>query len=247
MFKMYLLLFLNFLVIQKNEASPFLYNVASVLTSASGASSVPQNSENIADLRKSDRQVAQPDTDPVSENENGFVFNEDPQTNNGFVPNLIQKKVSKLLRKFLYINMFANSGNKPTSTTDDDFDREKEEFDKEFEQDFGMNNTSVNITGIHSVIDVVLPGNSTNENIVLPNEIILFDENGKIENTKETKKTKVPMMDKRKDKIQDGTSRFSPGDVGVFFVELFGSLVGLLYGAAAQLNRPSGSNNPPLI
>ncbi|XP_044746285.1 uncharacterized protein LOC123307877 isoform X2 [Coccinella septempunctata] len=246
MFKIPLLFILQFLVINQYEAKPFLYNVASVLTSASSASSVPQNSENIADLRKSDRQVIRPETPLVEENVNGFTFNEDPQTNNGFVPSLIQKKVSKILRKFLYINMFANSGSKPTTTTDEDFDREKEEFDREFEQDYGKNNTSVNITGIHSVIDVVLPSNITEEISVHPNEIILFDENGIIEKRKEIQK--ITDTKKKNDRLQDvGILRFSPGDIGVFFTELFGSLVGLAYGAAAQFNRPTGGQNRALI
>lgn len=218
--------------------------MASVITSASGSSSVPQNSINIADLRKSEKQIQRQET-ALEENENGFTFNEDPQTNNGFVPSLIQKKVSKILRKFQYLNMFANSGNKPTTNTDDDFDREQEEFDREFENDYGKNNSSVNITGIHSVIDEILPQITTEEVVILPNEIILFDENGVIDN-KGVNKVVVPVMEMRNDRIQNGISRFSPGDIIVFFTELFGSLVGLAYGAAAQLS-PFGGNNQALI
>ena len=40
---------------------------------------------------------------------------------------------------------------------------------------------------------------------------------------------------------------FSPANIGVFFLELIGSLVGLAYGAAAQLNHPGSTTTPTSI
>ncbi|KAK9883976.1 hypothetical protein WA026_004911 [Henosepilachna vigintioctopunctata] len=236
MSKLYVIVFL--LILHKSYGSPFLHNIATFLTSASGSSSLPEKTENIADLRKfRDSYFEKQQVSPRA-HDNEFSFDEDPQTNNGVVPTIIQKKVTKLLRKLAFITMFVNSGSNP-STTDEDFNSGKDELDTEFDKEFGVNNS----TGLAS--NVTTNDNSTSlldKDEISPNEIVLFDENGRVEKVPKNKNQLKLSKDIKSQKQQEPTNkiagflRFSPNDIGLFFLEALATFVGLAYGIVSQSN-----------
>ncbi|KAL3285720.1 hypothetical protein HHI36_000248 [Cryptolaemus montrouzieri] len=141
--------------------------------------------------------------------------------------------------------MFANSGKNP-STTDEDFDSEKDSSDEGFEEDPIIKKLNLTVTSLNS-----MPSSDSEQVILLPNEIVLFDENGKIERTT-VKALRMKPDEDNEDQDQDATAsdrvglyRVQANDVSLFFSELLGGLYGLVYGAAAQINRTIGAAKSP--
>ncbi|EFA05417.1 hypothetical protein TcasGA2_TC015593 [Tribolium castaneum] len=186
-------------------AKPFLYNAPQALTSfvssASAASSGPQG--NIADLRRQPAKLQDElDNDDFFKDEEDSLQQPEVEEEmpNDAPPGIFRQKINKLIQKYRFFTSLTNSA---TPSNDDDFQREFDDFDKEFEEDVGKNN---NLT----------------ENL------------GYFYNKPSVKSGKQ----------EASASRFSPSNIGVFFMELIGSLVGLVYGAAAQLNYPGTTVAP---
>ncbi|RZC32996.1 FA desaturase domain containing protein [Asbolus verrucosus] len=180
---------------------PFLYHAPQALTSlVSSASAASSGSlSNIAKLPKLD------DDDFFKESlENSRNQNEEEGMKNEASPSLIQNKINKIVQKIRFLSMLTNSGNH----NDDDFQKERDAFDKEFEEDFGKEE--------------------------------LVEGSGYFYN----KPDKVQIGAKQ-ETTENNRININPANIGVFFMELIGSLVGLAYGAAAQLNYGGSTTAPP--
>ncbi|XP_044261663.1 uncharacterized protein LOC123009427 [Tribolium madens] len=182
-------------------AKPFLYNAPQTLTSfissASAASSGPQG--NIADLRRQPAKLQDEiDDDFFKDEEDNLQQPEVEEMQNDAPPSLFRQKINKIIQKYRFFSSLTNSA---TPSNDDDFQREFDDFDKEYEEDVNKNNLTENLGYFY---------------------------NKPVKNAKQ----------------EASTSRFSPANIGVFFMELIGSLVGLVYGAAAQLNYPGTTVAP---
>lgn len=202
-------------------AKPFFYDsgssLTSFVTSASSASSGFPISGNIADLRTKKFQQLN-EKQPAADDE---VPNFEQDTNE-VAPSLLQKKINKVLGKLRFIyelssgsNNNNDANNNNNSNNDDDFDMELEDFDKEFEND-NKNRTDLNANDF-------------------------FPE---INRTEAIKGYVYGAPEKIQESVQEKRFNFDPASIGVYFLELIGSLVGLTFGAAAQMNYQSTTKSP---
>ena len=182
-------------------ATPLLQNTIQSLSS-----SIPwapsSYGSNIADLHKSKRFTHK------AKYQEEDIKKEQPLEvdNNEALPGLLQKKISKVLRKLQLISQLARSiVPKPTEKYDPDFD-------------------------------------------------VDFDENDNVDNTTRTDDfdTKTPPNDNEDVETVDeeqssptGTFQLSPRAIGVYFTDIVGSLIGLIYGIAGQLSNSNSSE--PLV
>jgi hypothetical protein len=188
-----------FQFVQQTLSSPFLYSAPQALTSLiSSASAGSGPVLNVADLR-GDKPLKLQDSlddddffkDSIDAVQNGEEMKDE------MPPSLLQRKINKIVQKIRFVMMLTNT----PSPSDDEFQKEQDEFDKEFEQDFGKQD--------------LVEGSG-----------YFYDK---------------PVQKSAKQEASAGRGTFNPSDIGVFFMELVGTLVGLAYGAAAQLNYNGGT------
>lgn len=184
--------------------------ITDFISSASAASSSSGPSDNIADLTKSARPKKLQD-DKHPDNDDDFFRNldltaGDPQTQNDVVPDIIQKKIGNILRKIQFFTSLSGSGRPGGGNADGE--GSLEDFDDEFDEE---------------------PAGTTE----------------KTEQDGGDKKQQVEIVPETASEGQQQTGTEKPvepsklteaaNNLAVFFMELIGSVVGLAYGAVAQI------------
>ncbi|KAJ8971256.1 hypothetical protein NQ314_000797, partial [Rhamnusium bicolor] len=206
----FLNVFLTLCVLKSVCSKPFLYSAPRALTSlassASASASSPSESiTNIADLRRKQQKAAalQEEKQLVEEDDDGAGFLEgDEDANNEAAP------------------MSGSSGNGDTSNKtvngqDNDFKKELEEFDREFENDVLNKKDEENNTEGGTFQKVIYPHSDS----AVPIKVS-FNINEKTVNRKQTEE----ITEGRDDDQFEDTSMSKLGQIGVFFAELLGSL-----------------------
>ncbi|XP_019878384.1 uncharacterized protein LOC109606262 isoform X6 [Aethina tumida] len=216
---------------QRCASTPFLYNPSSLPALISSASAPnPSVNSNIADLRMKKLERLQEEKEGPVEEEDVKVVED-----NEAAPTLLQKKIGKILAKLRFIAQFSRFGNNEPSQEEDDFDKE-----------FNDEGTSKNRTIIFTQT-----ANEANETAKLTQTADEVEPTASVESleeletpTKQDKPDRITIniqTDKIKRESPKGNLSIKPSDIGVFFMEVLGSILGLAYGAVAQ----AGQNNAP--
>lgn len=206
------------------RAKPFLYNVVSVVSSASGeaSKSITSPDSAIENIAKPSKQLEDPLNDVNVTDDNNEV-----------APTIIQKKINKILQKFSYLTRIAGSSSSWTtpSTNDDRFDFENEDFDKEFED------SPKNI----SIINTFSPSlNKTQDNEV---ERIIFPAKlyGEPNADNVTEKITIKMKEIKRDHDRNGkiaVFNIRPNNVRDFISDILSAIAGLTNIAATKFRAP---------
>ncbi|CAH0549233.1 unnamed protein product [Brassicogethes aeneus] len=222
-------------VLQICLSSPFLYNpsaIPSLISSASAASSSnPQISMNIADLREKKTGKLQEEKEGPIEMPEEHLFEEN---DNEVAPSLLQKKVNKIIAKLRLISTLSNLGRNNEETNFEENDANATKMIMNPKQEI----SNISRLTLKKDIEAVVPTASVES---------IEDLEEEKSRKKEDKPEKIT-INIQTDKIikresPRGNISLSPGDIGVFFMELFASFVGLAYGAAAQAGQPSNSSS----
>lgn len=172
-------------------------------------------------------------------------FNDDQneKDNNEASPSLIQKKINKILAKIQLLTSFTVSSSSSTETPD-----------LELDSDDNNNNTTDGITempksGVKIQFEDVTTKQPKKSEIIqkissptkeygIPLRINLeINDLENIDNATDIEENiEVSSSNQNMNRI---------GQIGIFFVELFGSLVGLAYGAVAHLNNTIQGTGTP--
>nr|XP_022904860.1 uncharacterized protein LOC111416961 [Onthophagus taurus] len=140
---------------------------------------------------------------------------------NQAVPGFIQKKIAKLFRKIQFFTSLANGFTTKKPEPDVDFE------DIDNEDDFPKSNTTVMVT--------TESGEFSNSTFV-ENEVGIS--NATVYNKGNKEKEELDSTAR----LQNVKYEFSPVGIGIYFMELVGSLIGLVYGAALQVSN--GTQQP---
>ncbi|GJQ85937.1 hypothetical protein Trydic_g21785 [Trypoxylus dichotomus] len=224
-FKLNFFVFFIVLLVQI-QAIPFLKNPIRTISSSILSASIAQDNSNISDLRRRKSEKIQDltkdgDGDDFNAEDEAFLNEKTPEDANEAIPNIFQKKIEKIMRKLHFVAQLIsrfNSGganDKPDDTnsdTDLDFDS-----DEDFEDDSDK-------------------GNST-ETPISPARY--FYEKSSKNKEEIDEKFASKQGDTEDDKRRNGAT--SPNGLGVHFMEILGSLFGLIYGAAIQLTNTTSS------
>ncbi|XP_076257110.1 uncharacterized protein LOC143194302 [Rhynchophorus ferrugineus] len=240
-------------------STPWLHknrNSSSLFSFASSASTVSSTTEShIADLRKKAEKSAQLQQDKEIVQQEDLADDEDDESSGDDVnievneasPSFIRKKVSKILAKLRLIAQIKNAyhaskglskhhRNLTFSITPSKNSTDHQIKSAEDTEEFEVESIAPQSQNIQQIYRYSGPS----ERLILPNERI--DEPTKVAVEVNEINDKVENIDKPDtNKAQEPEpSRFGP--LGVFFAELFGTLVGLTYGAVTQLT--SGNQSP---
>lgn len=147
-------------------------------------------------------------------NEGGNM--EEEMNKNEALPSFIHKKIGKILHKLQLISVFR----KTVLNSNDGVENEN----KEDEERSGNEKENINQEDNQNEKEDKAE-NKTETNLILPERLQLLENSIEEEETEE----KPP--------------KINPSSIGVFFMELLGTIVGLAYGAAAHIsNATNGSN-----
>lgn len=130
------------------------------------------------------------------------------------VPSIIQKKISKILRKIQLITQFSGSGSSSNGSGTTTTDGEISDFDDFFKDEDEEKGEGESIT------------EAVNDKKEEVEEITVGASSMLLSNTEEPSKYSV-----------------SPSSVAVFFMELIGTVMGLFYGAVAQIGNGQNSKS----
>ncbi|KAJ8981928.1 hypothetical protein NQ317_002098, partial [Molorchus minor] len=201
---------------------PFLYGAPRALTSlassASASASAPREPiSHIIDLRMKQQKAEKLQAEKqLAEDDGGLLEEEeDDEATNEASPSLFQKKVGKILTKLRIITALTNVGN--SGNTDRQKEVEDLDASRALEDNREENNTDKDIPTFQKVI-YPRPG------LAKPIRFQL-DVNERL----------TDAADDQAGNEDETAGRL--GQIGMFFAELIGSIVGLVYGAAAQVDN----------
>ncbi|XP_072383735.1 uncharacterized protein [Diabrotica undecimpunctata] len=220
--------------------NPSLYNlpraIFSLAGSASASSSSVDNSQsakftNIVDYHKKEQKRQQLQTEKrIGEDDE---ISDDPveKEENEASPSFLQKKVNKILAKIQLFSSFSDS----SATQDSEVEEETK------------NNSTEKTPKSDVIIDFgnfpsPTPKTAGSQKVVVPAEYgaplrLTLDIND-VENVTDIEHINSPNCTHI-----ESTNKL--GQIGVYFAELFGSIVGLAYGAMAHINNALQGQNKP--
>lgn len=236
------------LVLQKTIsitlASPFLYNAAplflqSIFRSSSG---IPDNgTKNVEDLRNSDEPSK---LENLKADRRQFANQQAEDSNsNEAAPNFFQKKIEKILYKLRLVSQlsgpFQFGGSKPEQHDN----KEPDDFDFDFDSD-EKNDTSTTASHVHINHTTVKPVSTSTE--IDKNRPQRFSLNLAKENLKNSEAELVENDLNSGANNEGSVNKVNPGSIGVFLIEMLGTVLTLIYGAAVQ-NNNENNTVPALI
>ncbi|XP_023311284.1 uncharacterized protein LOC108909225 [Anoplophora glabripennis] len=231
----------------QNAPTAALTNLA---TSAS-ASAPPRPVSHIADLRKKQQKVEQ-----LSQSEKLLAGDDDTDGNlsvegaddgdNEAAPTLLQKKIGKILRKIRFFSTLANASGGNGGHGDGNVDETGSSLSNTTIQTTTEGNTNLNDTldgtpdisenDVRTSEEITTERTRTFQKVIYPHSKhdapfkVSFDVNEKIVNRPDTED-----VAEHSQNIQMVEDMSRLGQIGVFFAEIVGSIVGLIYGAAAHI------------
>lgn len=192
------------------QSFPFLYSPSAITTfisSASSASATPDTNSNIQDFTK------QAHHEPKKlQTDQDLDQSSSPSSGDGneVVPSIIQKKITKILRKIQFITQFSSGGENGGSNSNNG-GGEPSDFDDFFKDDDDEEETEAQTT------------EASEEN---------NDKKGEVEEITVSASSTTTTTTEKPSKYS-----VSPSSIAVFFMELVGTVMGLFYGAAAQIGN----------
>ncbi|KAL1501283.1 hypothetical protein ABEB36_006633 [Hypothenemus hampei] len=213
------------------SATSWLYNapraIFNIASSASAtASSLPQaSSKFVVDFRKKNIKAAELEQDKNLKLDSLEANDNEEKMANEASPSLLRKKISKILTKFRLIAQIKNAHHYKSE-------------DSQHETSTSINNEQT--TTVESVKNRSSFVQEKSKYIQHIPPVSSYDTSNKETTEKPTTiELDISQIPDEQQHITEDPSRF--GTLGVFFAELIGSLVGLTYGAVAQLGA-TGQN-----
>lgn len=201
-------------MLPRTESIPFLYN-PSVITDffsfATSASVTPSDTN--SNIQDFTKQAHHHEPKKLQAGKQEDNISAD--NGNEVVPSIIQKKISAILRKIQYYTQFSNNANSGNDAEMNDFD------------DFFKDNDNDDENKEEKEQGQVTEGNIDDED----------DKNGEVEDitvsaANSITESRIPITEH---------TALTPSSIAVFFMELVGTVMGLLYGATAQIGNSKQS------